>query len=62
MPNPYNEALASEFLEKFARFECGMKEAGFCKARNKRGVAELDWKRFQDERGGGVILGGHRRG
>jgi len=54
MPNSYNEALACKFLEKFARFECGMKEAGFCKARNKKGVAGLEWERFRDELGGGL--------
>ena len=47
MPDHYAKDLAFEFLEKFARFECGMKEARFCKRDGKEGRAGLNWEKFK---------------
>jgi hypothetical protein len=47
MPDHYAKNLAFEFLEKFARFECGMKEARFCKRDGKEGRAGLNWEKFK---------------
>ena len=47
MPDHYAKDLAFEFLEKFVRFECGMKEARFCKRDGKEGRAGLNWEKFK---------------
>ena len=47
MPDHYAKDLAFEFLEKFARFECGMKEARCCKRDGKEGRAGLNWEKFK---------------
>jgi hypothetical protein len=52
METPYARDLAFEFLEKFARFECGMKEAGYCIPERKERRAGVDWKRFYEEKAG----------
>ena len=50
MRDHYSKELAFKFVEKFARFECGLKEGDFCK-RGGGGRAEPDWDRFKRDLG-----------